>query len=417
MLTAALCPLLLISCISAKTEIEDIAELTESTVLSTEINESTAPETISEETEMTKTERPKPSECSEFTVKPAEEYIRILGRYTYDGDTLYTDYSLSGIEFEMEGTLCEVTLTSDGERFDDDRKAYAAVTLNDEPEPSWRFRLEDGTHTYRIFESEVPQKVKIRLEKLSEAPMGSMGIEKLRTISYFEPSPTEEKPLKIQFIGDSITCAYGIEGADASSPFVTAEQNPLISYSALTAEKLSADKELICWSGIGAVSCCTSKVGVKEDFVLIGDLYKTEDLNFDNVHAREPVKFVRKNRPPDIVVVNIGTNDYFYTGDIPELISEFGECYYELLTEIRRQNPDADIICTLGVLGNELMPEIERCAVRFKKEFDENIYTFEFDKQDTIADGIGAKYHPSAATHKKMADKLTAFILENGLAE
>lgn len=404
LLTAALCPLLLISCSPVKTEIEDIPELTQS---------STAP--ISEETEMTEIERPKPSECSEFTVYPTDEFVRRLGRTTNDGDTLYASYSLSGIEFEMEGTLCDVTLTTDGERFDDDRKAYAVVTRNDDADDTWRFRLEDGTHTYRIFQSETPQKVKIRLEKLSESAMGSMGIERIKTISYFEPTPTEEKPLKIQFVGDSITCAYGIEGADESSPFNTAEENPLIGYANLTAESLSADKELISWSGIGAVSCCTSKVGVKEDFVLIGDLYKTEDLNFDNVHAREPVMFVRKNHAPDIVVVNIGTNDYFYTGDIPELISEFVECYYDLLTEIRRQNPDADIICTLGVLGSQLMPEIERCAERFKEEFDENIYTLEFDLQDTINDGMGAKYHPSAKTHKKMADRLTEFIIENKL--
>lgn len=398
-----LCPILLMSCGSVTTEIEDISEFTENIL----------PETTWEETEMTET--PKPSECSEFTVKPTDEFVRRLGRTTNDGDTLYASYSLSGIEFEIEGTLCDITLTTDGERFSDDRKAYAVVTRNDDAENSWRFRLEDGTHTYRIFQSETPQKVKLRLEKLSESAMASVGIEKIKTISYFEPTPTEEKSLKIQFVGDSITCAYGIEGADENSPFDTAEENPLIGFANLTAESLSADKELISWSGIGAVSCCTDKVGVKEDYVLIGDLYRLEDFNFDNVNGREPVYFVRENRQPDIVVVNIGTNDYFYTGDVPELVSEFGECYYDLLTEIRRQNPNADIICTLGVLGNQLMPEIERCAERFKEEFDENIYTLEFDLHDIENDGMGSKYHPSAKTHKKMADRLTEFILENHL--
>lgn len=398
-----LCTLLLVSCSSMKTEIEDMEELTQTVTLS-----------ITEETEMTQTERPKPDECSEFIVLPKDGFVRRLGRTTYDGDTLYTNYSLSGIEFEMEGTLCDVTITSDGERFKDEKKAYVAVTVNDGEKPL-RFKLEDGTHTYRIFKSETPQNVKIRLEKLSEAPMGSMGIEKIKTISYFEPSPTEEKPLKIQFIGDSITCAYGIEGADAATDFKTAEENPLIGYANLTAENLSADKELLCWSGMGVVSNCTDRVGVKEDYVLMGEIYRREDVNYDNVTAREPVMFVRENRQPDIVVINMGTNDYFYTGDIPELISEFGECYYDLLEEIRRQNPHADIICTLGVLGNDLMPEIERCAERFKREYDENIYTFEFERQDTVNDGMGSKYHPSATTHKKMADSLTEFILEKGL--
>lgn len=169
-----LCPILLMSCSYVTTEVDDISELTESAL----------PETTWEETEMTET--PKPSECSEFIVKPTDEFVRRLGRTTNDGDTLYASYSLSGIEFEMEGTLCDVTLTTDGERFSDDRKAYAVVTRNDNADDTWRFRLEDDTHTYRIFQSETPQKVKIRLEKLSESAMGSMGIERIKTASYFE---------------------------------------------------------------------------------------------------------------------------------------------------------------------------------------------------------------------------------------
>lgn len=372
---------------------------------------------VTEESKMTETSMEKPSECTEFTVPAEDKYVRILGRTTYDGDVLYTDYSLSGIEFEFEGTSCSIDITSDGERFGDERKAYAAVYYDDSDLPAYRFRLADGTYSYKVFESDIPKNVKIRIEKLSEAPFADMGIKSIHTVSYFAPSPTGEKPYKIQFVGDSITCAYGIEGEDENSPFMTAEENPHIGYAYLTAKHFGADYELISQSGIGVVSCYTDIPGVKEDYVLMPDLYPYEDRNFDNAHNREPVKYVRKNKYPDIVVINLGTNDYSYTADIGKYTDEFGEGYYKLLEAVHEQNPDAAVICTLGTLGNGLMPEIENQAERYRRNISENIYTLEFPLHDTEKDGSGARFHPSAETQKKDAELLIAFIEKEGILD
>ena len=38
-------------------------------------------------------------------------------------------------------------------------------------------------------------------------------------------TPTAEPDLSIAFVGDSITCAYGVEAADADEPFKTTTEN------------------------------------------------------------------------------------------------------------------------------------------------------------------------------------------------
>ena len=68
------------------------------------------------------------------------------------------------------------------------------------------------------------------------------------------------------------------------------------------------------------------------------------------------------------------------------------------------------IICTLGVMGQELYPEINKQVARFSLEQkDSKIMAMAFEVQEE-ADGIGADWHPSEKTHQKMAAQLTETI-------
>ena len=72
---------------------------------------------------------------------------------------------------------------------------------------------------------------------------GAIGVKNISVTSdLLTPiSPEPEKPLSIEFIGDSITCAYGVEGQSSSEPFKTSTENFMKSYAYLTAQKLNAD--------------------------------------------------------------------------------------------------------------------------------------------------------------------------------
>ena len=89
---------------------------------------------------------------------------------------------------------------------------------------------------------------------------------------------------------------------------------------------------------------------------------------------------------------------------------DFAAAYAEFLKTIREKNPDASIVCSLGIMGQTLCDAVEAAAAGYTKETgDTNIRVLRFDVQSE-ADGYAVDWHPSAATHEKAAAKLSAFI-------
>ena len=87
--------------------------------------------------------------------------------------------------------------------------------------------------------------------KLSESPMSAVGIEAFAEGSA-EALP--EKPLKIEFIGDSITCGYGVDDEDENHQFTTATEDVTKAYAYKTAKALDAEYSMFSASGYGIVS-------------------------------------------------------------------------------------------------------------------------------------------------------------------
>ena len=113
---------------------------------------------------------------------------------------------------------------------------------------------------------------------------------------------------------------------------------------------------------------------------------------------------------PDVVVVNLGTNDNSYCGSNESRKAEYVEGYVDFLKDIRAKNPNATIFCTLGIMGQELFPQIEEAVAQYTAETnDTNITSFEFDVQQ-VSDTICVDWHPSEKTHQKAANALTDYI-------
>ena len=115
-------------------------------------------------------------------------------------------------------------------------------------------------------------------------------------------------------------------------------------------------------------------------------------------------------------MINLGTNDNKYVAKDSDVRSdEFAEGYTEFLKTVRKNNPDAYIICTLGTMGcNQLYPYIEKAIDDFKAETgDERISSYESVTQ-LQSDGYGSDWHPSPVTHQKsayvLADKICKAI-------
>jgi len=115
---------------------------------------------------------------------------------------------------------------------------------------------------------------------------------------------------------------------------------------------------------------------------------------------------------PDLIVINLGTNDDSYTKDDIGKQTEYAKEYVEFLKMVRRNNPQTPILCTLGIMGDRLYPYVEQAVKSYTLETgDCNIAAMKFDVQQAD-DGYAADFHPSQATHGIAAEKLTAHIKE-----
>ncbi len=337
---------------------------------------------------------------------PLSEAATVNGRYIMHNDVCYLGFTCSCVSFRMTGDRVEAVMVSNGGVYSERQQGWVGVMIDGELVD--RIRLEDGEHSYVLYEGELDNAV-VSIIKLSENQMASTGIKSI-TCNASAVSPIAEKPLKIEVIGDSITCGYGNEAQSPADGMDTAQQNGAATYGYLTARNLDADWSLVCISGIGLISDYTDTEGQKEDYLLVGDMYDYADANFQMRRGYDELTSWDFGRGSDVVVINIGTNDYSYTGEDEELQYEFNEAYYDFIGHVREKNPQAHIICTLGIMGAELYGQIEAAAEAYRADTgDEKIYTMKFDYQKE-KDGYGGDYHPTVKTHEKAAEKLTEYI-------
>lgn len=347
---------------------------------------------------------------SETVVTPDEKNVNWINRNMIKSNALWLVQSGSAIEFTVtRSKAASVIIKGDGsERNGEDYRPRYAVIVNGEI--ILDECLSESAKEISLFSGDEPRDASVKIIHLSEANNGAVGVIGIRTVSdVADPvAPAPEKDLHIEFVGDSITCAYGVEGKDQYEGFKTSTENFMKSYAYLTAERLNAEYSTVCYSGYGAVSSYSSDGSRKTDG-LIGDQYGF-------VGSKSPYReaWDHSAHPVDVVVVNIGTNDNTYVGkDYEGRSPGFVDAYLDLLKTIYTAHPEAKIICTVGTMGcSEMYPYIEE-AIEKLREYTGNkcsITSYLSVTQDMNRDGLGSDWHPSPATHEKsaavLADKI-----------
>ena len=273
-------------------------------------------------------------------------------------------------------------------------------------------RLTEKDTTVTVFDGEEKRDAEIRLIKLSECTQSLMALDHIETDGAIEPLP--ERQVRMEFIGDSITCGYGVEGIDPEAPFTTAVENAVKAYAFLTAEALNADAVLTSFSGYGIVSGFTEDPAVPNERELVPPIYEKEGWNPFRLPSGKQIQDISRNFgafQPDYIVVNLGTNDLSWCTGIPERKHLFGDRYAAFLKTVRKNNPGARILCTLGVMGTGLNDEIKRAAALYCRETgDRKIRLLLLEEQNIELDGCGSYLHPSEITQRKLADKVTEEI-------
>jgi lysophospholipase L1-like esterase len=219
---------------------------------------------------------------------------------------------------------------------------------------------------------------------------------------------------KIEFIGNSITCGYGNEGLKKEEHFDYATENHYYSYASITARNLEAQHWVVARSGIGAYRNYDGpKTGNPESnmpvqYEYTGYAWKPE-LRQQPTFLREKWDFSRYQ--PDVVCINLGTNDLSTNNYDPALLKNG---YQKLLKMVRQHNPHAKIVFLTGTmlynqelqLAKRLLDEVNAEA---QKAGDKEVYRFDMAPIDGNA-FYGNDWHPNIYQDEKMAGELTAYL-------
>jgi lysophospholipase L1-like esterase len=117
---------------------------------------------------------------------------------------------------------------------------------------------------------------------------------------------------------------------------------------------------------------------------------------------------------PELVVLNLGTNDDSYCKDDSLRRQQFTEKYVDFLMRIRKNNPKATILCMVGLMGERIYPAVENAVERYTNETAEtNVYAMKLNEQ-LPEDGLVSCSHPTEISHEKasvvVADKIKTIM-------
>ncbi len=366
----------------------------------------------------TETETESTSGSGETAYTPDASNVKLIGRTLMNDGTLWIAQSASGIEFTFKGTHASIDVKGDGTAFGAaDSQARFAVYVNGERKIDEM--VDDFAKNYEVFSSDTPEDVTVKVVKLSESANSTFGISAVNVTSENGISPTPEKDLKIEFIGDSITCGYGVDDENKDHHFSTKTEDATKTYAYKTAEALDADYSFVSYSGHGIVSGYSSN-GEKVAEQIVPPVYeqftKTYGSSaglFDETTPWDFSSFV-----PDYIVINLGTNDISYVTD-KERREEFIAGYCDFIKQVRSCNPDSHIVCALGTMGASLNSSVKKAVERYTEETGDTNVTYLAFAQQSDKDGLAADWHPTEKTHEKAAERLIEHIegLMNGSVE
>ena len=327
-------------------------------------------------------------------------YLRVLGRTNGSLEPVTLFWTASGIEMNIKATEAWVTVRSDYELF----------------EP-WADVIVDGAMSQRLMVNKGEQKIclfrnmegdKIRNVKLLRDTPAFPTDEKtlfqiLGVQTDGEFCPLEEPKMRLEVIGDSITSGEGGSGAGGEMTWNSFCFNCVDNYAYMAAKELDAIYHCVSQSGWGVL--CSWEGDEKQ---AIPPYYEQVCGLLNGERNKELGAFEKwdfQKFQPDVIVVNLGTNDGSGTKDMEKV----GKAVEDFLKKLRDYNPESYILWCYGMLGNGIQPTLENAIQNYKvKSGDERVKFVKLP--DTLEGEFGSRQHPGQKSHEKTAKVLVEEI-------
>ncbi len=306
-------------------------------------------------------------------------------------------FSYSGVSIRANVDAAEIGVVLDDER----GQNYFAIIID--KVYTGKLQTTAGKKTYTIAQFGKKSVHEVEMVKITEEMFGKVTFYGFDLGSSGQLTPIADKREHlIEFVGNSITCGYGNEGL-LGQQFCAETENHYMSYAAITARSLNARPLVASKSGIGIYRNYAGPSEGNED--CMSNFYNRTFL-----YDAEP-KFSFSEQP-DLVCINLGTNDFNTPGTDT---SKYIERYINLIEQMQSNYRKPEIVCLLGpMLEGETLNLARKCINEVVRRANilanGKVYFFEMTSQQADINGLGTDYHPTVKQHILSARQLTTFI-------
>ena len=222
--------------------------------------------------------------------------------------------------------------------------------------------------------------------------------------------PDKPRPLRIEIIGDSITCGFGVIGDGPGCAFSFATERSSAAYGARLGTALDADVTTVCWSGRGVLRNYDGSTTETMPTLFELAIPTPETARWDLAKAPKP----------DVVIVALGTNDLQGGAGKPLDLEAFEAAYETFARRLREVYPSALVLLSTspmlrhqptpsgqGLADDLLRTRLEHVVARRTSAGDRAIELVQVPNE---ASHWGCGFHPDVEMNGRIADRLAGVI-------
>ena len=272
-----------------------------------------------------------------------QQDVLYMGRTYEAAGTQWFNWSASGFSVRFQGSGLKAKIASNAT----DATNYAYLKVYVDGVEQTDILLDQTMQTVILAEGLNPNEIHtVEVRKRNSARSSTAGVLSVELLDGKKLAQPEGKEKLIEFIGDSLTVGYSAADADKSeTAWSTATEDATKTYSKQVADAFDAEYMVTAISGRGVVMNNGGASGY-----LLPDIYPELDIyNMPGIAYDFALQ-------PDVVVINLGTNDATNDG---LNITTFQTGVYNFLKTVRLKNPNAQIIWAYGLRSDKMTAQVD----------------------------------------------------------